>query len=205
MAGLGAPGIPAVDYPAKDLDEEFGCDRHQRAVKVTVKPTLPCAPWMNARAADLTVVGELIRRCARGKPEPMSNFDADPTIQEIAEAYALDMVDYAKNEHEIELDWSDESVRQIERIAAVLHEEYRKDQPSSEQLAPFYKSLGSYVGEVYRRNHGAEWGWVTLEGDRFPGMQCKTGAFWPWGRALNRIVNGPKDDIWRYYQSLTTD
>ena len=133
----------------------------------------------------------------------MSNFDADPKVQQVAEAYALDMVDYAKDTHGIELDWSNDSVQEIERIAAVLHEEYKKSPPSSEQLEPFYKALGSYVGEVFRRKHGADWGWVSLQGGRFPGLQAKAGAlFWPWGRAMNRIVNGPEDNLWHYYQAL---
>jgi hypothetical protein len=133
----------------------------------------------------------------------VSNFDADPTIQQIAEAYALDMVDYAKQAHGIGLDWSDDSIQQIDRIAGVLHGEYKKSPPSSEQLEPFYKMLGSYIGEVFRRNHGADWGWVTLQGSRFPGLQAKAGTlFWPWGRAMNRIVSGPEDNLWHYYQAL---
>src|SRR5262245_25957284 len=113
------------------------------------------------------------------------------------------MVDYAKQTHGITLDWSDDSIRGIERIAGVLHDAYKKTPPSSEQLEPFTKMVGSYIGEVFRRNHGADWGWVTLQGSRFPGLQAKAGTlFWPWGRAMNRIVNGPKDNLWHYYQAL---
>jgi len=135
--------------------------------------------------------------------QSMSKFEADPEIQKIAEAYALDMIDYAKQTYGIDLDWSDGSVQQVERIAALLHDEYEKAPPTSEQIAPFYRALGSYIGEVFRRNHGAEWGWVTLEGDRFPGMQHRPSSlFWPWGKAMNRIVNGPEDNLWHYYQVL---
>ena len=78
--------------------------------------------------------------------QQMSNFEADAEIQKIAEAYALDMIDYAKQTHGIDLDWSDDSVQPVERIAALLHDDYGKTRPSSEQVAPFYKALGSYVG-----------------------------------------------------------
>jgi hypothetical protein len=139
---------------------------------------------------------------SRGQ-QPMSNFEADAEIQKIAEAYALDMIDYAKQTHGIDLDWSDDSVQQVECIAALLHDEYEKAKPTDDQLAPFYKALGSYIGEVFRRNHGAEWGWVTLQRNRFPGMQHRPGSlFWPWGKALNRIVNGPEDNLWGYYRAL---
>jgi hypothetical protein len=139
---------------------------------------------------------------SRGQ-QPMSNFEADAEIQKIAEAYALDMIDYAKQTHGVDPDWSDDSVQQVERIAALLHDDYEKTQPSPEQIAPFYKMLGSYIGEVFRHNRGAEWGWVTLQGNRFPGMQHKPSSlFWPWGKALNRIVNGPEDNLWHYYRVL---
>jgi hypothetical protein len=63
--------------------------------------------------------------------------------------------------------------------------------------------LGSYIGEVFRRNHGAEWGWVALQGSRFVGMERKaSNLFWPWGKAQNRIVKGPEDNLWLYYQYL---
>ncbi len=66
------------------------------------------------------------------------------------------------------------------------------------------KVLGSYVGEVFRRNHGATWGMVDLEGQSFPGLKAsgQAGLFWPWGRVQNRIRNGPQDNVWQYYRHL---
>ena len=99
----------------------------------------------------------------------MSNCEPDLEIQQIAEGYALDMIDYAKQTYGIgiDLDWSDDSVQQVERIAAVLHDEYEKAPPSDEQTAPFYKMLGSNIREVFRRNYAAKW----------DGLQCKVTAF----------------------------
>ena len=132
----------------------------------------------------------------------MSSFEAESQIQQIAEAYSLDMIDYAK-QIGVELDWSDESIQNVEDIAEALHAAYRKDHPTPEQTEPIYKMIGSYIGEVFRRNHGAEWGWVTLEGSRFPGMKVKADTlFWPWGRAQNRIIKGSEDNLWHYYQYL---
>jgi hypothetical protein len=53
---------------------------------------------------------------------------------------------------------------------------------------------------VYRKNHGAEWGWVTLQGRRFPGMQDKK----TWGKAHGRVVKGYEDKLWHYYQWLVS-
>src|SRR5690242_15336087 len=89
-------------------------------------------------------------------------FTPDPEIQQIAEAYALDARDFAERAFHITLDWSDASVEQVEVIVADLYRQKQvmKPPPKEEQVVMFAKMLGSYVGEVFRRNHGAEWGMV---------------------------------------------
>lgn len=136
--------------------------------------------------------------------ESSMSFEADPKVLQVAEAYALDMVDIANNNFGVALDWSDNSIKQIEQIAALLHENYVKNKPPENTLNIFVKAIGSYVGEVYRRNHGAEWGWVTMNDQRIVGLKAKTGTtFWPWGKARKRITGGPEDNIWHYYQVLS--
>ena len=82
-------------------------------------------------------------------------FTEDPKIQQIAEAYSLDAVDFANDNFQIKLDWSDKSVSQIESILEIFHDQLASADPSEEQIFQFAKIFGSYVGEVYRRNHGA--------------------------------------------------
>jgi hypothetical protein len=132
-------------------------------------------------------------------------FAPDPRIQQIAEAYAIDAVDFAKASFRLTLDGSDESVRHVETILARLHADLPTSKPSEEQIYSFAKLLGSYVGEVYRKNHGGAWGMVTMRGgESFPGMQSATHSlFWPCGQAKNRIVDGPENNLWHYYQVLT--
>jgi len=112
----------------------------------------------------------------------MGNFEADVEIQQIAEAYALDMIDYAKHSHGVDLDWSDDSVQQVERIAALLHDDYEKTQPSPEKIAPFYKMLGSYIGTTTESYLGS---WVHLRP-----MQGPLGSWDPtirtWGSSASR-------------------
>lgn len=133
-----------------------------------------------------------------------SGFQEDSKIQQIAEAYSLDAVDFAKNAFGIELNWSDESVQHIEAILSRLHSELPQSSPPEEKIFQFAKMLGSYVGEVFRKNHGATWGIVLVGGEKFPGLQTKQSGtqFWPWGRAQKRIKNGPEDNIWHYYRAL---
>ena len=132
-----------------------------------------------------------------------ASFAPDPSIQQIAEAYALDAVDFAKKSFRVKLDWSDQSVQHVEGILAQLHDSLPSAQPDEEAIWSFAKMLGSYVGEVYRKRHSGRWGMVTLNDQTFPGMQSTSGTnFWPWARAQKRIVNGPEDNMWHYYKVL---
>lgn len=134
-------------------------------------------------------------------------FEQDSKLQMVAEAYAQDAIDFARAHYSRRLDWSDESVRHIEEIAGHLHDTLPTPRPPEEQIFGFAKMLGSYVGEVFRRNHGADWGMVSLNDERFPGLKGHHDGvtFWPWGRLMNRLVNGGEDNVWHYYQRLISE
>jgi hypothetical protein len=133
----------------------------------------------------------------------VESFKADPKIAEIAAAYSQDAVDLAAKNFGILLDWSDSSVRKVEEILGLLHDDLARSNPSEEAVWAFAKAFGSYVGEVLLKHHGGEWGMVQLGTESFPGIQQDGHRLcWPWGRAHKRIVNGPEDNIWHYYQLL---
>lgn len=137
--------------------------------------------------------------------ETKPTFTPDANVQKVAEAYAQDAVDMAKNQFGITLDWSDASIPTVEKALALMHFSFitTKPRPTEEQAMSFAKGYGSYIGEVYRRNHGGEWGIVSLNGQKFPGLKTKSGVnFWPWGRALNRIMQGPENNVADYYRAL---
>ena len=131
-------------------------------------------------------------------------FTPDDKIQKIAEAYALDACDFLRDHFHIILDWSDASIQHIESTLDTFHCEAAKAQPTPEQVMGFAKMFGSYIGEVYRKNHGATWGLVEINGQRFPGLKATASdtTFWPWGRARNRLVNGAENNVWHYYSEL---
>jgi hypothetical protein len=132
-------------------------------------------------------------------------FTKDANVQKAAEAYAQNAVDMAKKQLGISLDWSDSSIANVEKALAMMHSSFitTNPRPTEEQAMSFAKGYGSYIGEVYRRNHGGEWGIVSLDGQKFPGLQTKSGInFWPWGRALNRIMRGPENNVADYYRAL---
>ncbi|NML35086.1 hypothetical protein [Paraburkholderia antibiotica] len=133
------------------------------------------------------------------------SFTPDPKIEQMAQAYAQGAVDFAAKQFAVKLDWSDASIANVEKVLAQLNSSYTSTapKPTDEQVMSFAKGFGSYVGEVYRRNHGGEWGMVTLGGNRFPGLQTASGTnFWPWARAFNRITKGSENNIADYYGAL---
>ncbi|HTJ94818.1 MAG TPA: hypothetical protein VL424_17130 [Pararobbsia sp.] len=156
-----------------------------------------------------TIVALLLvcTRAALADEGPGPSFSPDPKVEHMAEAYAQDAVDFSAKQFAIKLDWSDASVAEVEDILAKMHLSYATDspRPTDDQVMSFAKAYGSYVGEVYRRNHGGEWGMVTLGGQRSPGMRTRSKTnFWPWGRAFDRITNGSEDNVADYYSTLLT-
>jgi len=134
----------------------------------------------------------------------MPNFKSDANVNKVAEAYSLDAIEIASRNFSVNLDWSEASIELVEQMLNTLHEQMSNAKPDEETIWTFAKALGSYVGEVYRKHHGGEWGIVQLGVDQFPGMQADKGVeFWPWGRAYQRLVKGPEDNIWHYYLRLT--
>lgn len=160
---------------------------------------------MRIIAALLFLFSSLIGGHALAQEETGQSFLSDPNVQKVAEAYALDAVEFSKKNFGITLDWTDASISNVEKALALMHTSYTKTtpKPTDKQVMSFAKGFGSYVGEVYRRNHGAEWGIVSLGGQKFPGLRTKSGTnFWPWGRALNRITQGPENNVVDYYKTL---
>ena len=131
-------------------------------------------------------------------------FTVNPQIQQAAEILARGAVEDAKDIFEISLDWSDASIQLVEQILGELHDELAQTSFSEEQIFELAKTYGSYIGEVFRRNHGASWGIISLQGQSVPGLQAAQtpNVFWPWIKANERLTAGPEDNVWHYYQHL---
>src|SRR6516165_7718567 len=94
-----------------------------------------------------------------------TSFRIDPNIDEIAKAYALDAIDIALRNFGITLDWSDKSIQLVEDMLEQLHDSLADTKPPEDTVWVFAKSFGSYLGEVFCKNHGGTWGMVRLEND----------------------------------------
>ena len=132
-----------------------------------------------------------------------------PTVADMTAAYALDAIDHAKAAANVDLDFSKESVKQVEAVLSQLHDALPKGflaklfsrGPSSDDILTMSKMYGSYVGEVLRRTRGGEWavvdGQVTLSnGDE---------RVWPIAKVFKRITNGSEDNVAVYFRVLVEE
>ncbi len=109
-----------------------------------------------------------------------TEFQADPRIAEIANAYALDALEIAVNNFSVVLDWTDGSVRQVEQMLGRLHDELTAARPPEDAIWTFAKAFGSYVGEVLRKSvsGGERRAWVGgVIGTKPPGSRWRRKDF----------------------------
>jgi len=170
-------------------------------MKLPSVPTHSMYKFLAISGVALIIAGIILTGNLRTNREKDMAFEPDELIQQVATAYAENAIEFARDHFGLTLDWSDESVQHVETILAELHSQITVAKPSDETVFGVAKALGSYVGEVFRKNHGAVWGNVTLEAETIAGLRADRtgGVFWPWGKAYNRLKNGPQDNIWHYY------
>ena len=130
-------------------------------------------------------------------------FEADSVLAKRAARRADELTKMVLAQFQIKLDYSEDSIEQVDLVMDQIHASFLNEQPPEEALIPISQGFGSYIGEVYRKNHEATWGWIT-EGEKvFPGLKQSTGGyFWPWAKALDRIKTNTTPTISDYYHFL---
>ncbi len=139
-------------------------------------------------------------------PEPT----LDDTIDELAQA----AVYLAREQFEIDLDFSEDSLQQVETILDGYYKilpkgvmrtlgQILKRGPSQEEIQRMAMVWGAYIGEVIRRHWGGEW---TTESNAPVGavltLRVHEIEMFPPAKAYKRLTNGPEDNIWFYYEVL---
>lgn len=132
----------------------------------------------------------------------------EPTPNEIMAAYAANAVNFAHSNFGISLDFTVESIEQVEALANRLFHtrpkgfiaKFFRKEPSDNDVQNVCKMLGSYIGEVYRRNKGGEWQ-INHEHQAIGLLDGETWIF-PLAKVLKRITNGKKDDLNLYFAEI---
>ena len=141
-----------------------------------------------------------IKRAHKSTP----SFAPDTGTQKDAETNSLQACAFVSEHFGIKLDWSDASIQQIESVLAAFHADVASAKPSRKQVWWYSKLFGSYIGEVYRKNHGATWGIVQTNGYNMPALKADLNGevFLPMARTRDRIVDGAENNVWQYYSQL---
>jgi len=134
-------------------------------------------------------------------------FEPDAALAKTASDASHEAVKFAKQSYDVVLDWSDSSVSDLERLLETFYRQKLDAGADEKKVAQVGAVFGSYVGEVFRRNHGGQWGFITRDEERFPGMRANRSGqlFWPWGRVQHRLSNGPADNVADYYRLIVHD
>lgn len=146
----------------------------------------------------------------------ISNPSPDDMLADI-QYLASRAVEHAQQTFGITLDYSPDSLRQVETILGNLYSTRpknafqrlfnRKNAPTPKQVISMATAYGSYVGEVIRKRWGGTW---SAQSATFaePTVTLHLGPteeVYPLNKVQKRLVNGEEDSIWFYYQVLARD
>ncbi|MEE2024923.1 MULTISPECIES: hypothetical protein [Alkalimonas] len=81
----------------------------------------------------------------------------DQQLRDLMVQSADDAVNYAKEEFQLELDFTRSSLLQLDTLISNLHQRQKKQAHAQDLLFTLCTILGAYTGEVFRRELGGEW------------------------------------------------
>lgn len=101
----------------------------------------------------------------------------------------------------IDLDYSDASIEQVEKILGKVHKGYKKSK-DDEGLRGVALFFAAYIGEVIRKKgFGGTWErhHPEIGDDTFP-FHWREGVLFLYGWCQKRIFDGKQDDVWFKYR-----
>ena len=120
-----------------------------------------------------------------------------PTLEEEMKANALEAMKLTRKHLVAELDFSEESVRELDGLFDQVDYAWPGG-ASDDNIEQLTRLWGSYLGEVLRRRCGGQW--ASEEGDRVALRGEKT-TLHPHDEVRNRLVGDAEGSIWEYYES----
>ena len=126
------------------------------------------------------------------------------STDEFVQWLATEAVKDAGEQNHVKLDYSVESIKNVEQILSTLHNQYTKD-PSTISVKGLGFAYGAYIGEVIRRTEpGAHWQRDDEMGDQsYPIIWGpNAGHSYPMAWCYRRILNGDDDNVWVTYRAI---
>lgn len=128
--------------------------------------------------------------------------DTHDSVNAMAGAYADQAVVIAR-EFKATLDFSENSVMELETIVSRLAHDMPNGAPSDE-LTEMCKLWGSYFGEVVRRRFGGDWSIETYPGKQFATLTLNVYGtkLFPSMKVHRRLTAGESDNLWSFYKMV---
>jgi len=125
------------------------------------------------------------------------------SLSTMTEAYSQKAVIIGR-EFNARLDYSENSLMELESILAHLALDLPPGGPSTEELAEMCKMWGCYFGEVVRRRFGGEWSIETYPGKQFATLTLNVAGnkLFPSMKIHRRLTEGEADNIWSFYKMV---
>jgi len=128
---------------------------------------------------------------------------AHDSVEAMVTAYAQQAVSLA-SEFNAQLDYSENSLMEVETILARLSREMPASKPSDNDVSEICKIWGSYLGEVVRRRFGGEWSIETYPGKQFATLTLSVNGnkLFPSMKIHRRLTEGEGENVWRFYRMV---
>jgi hypothetical protein len=144
-----------------------------------------------ALAVLLLAVLAISYRVALKKRAPREFKSTDEFIQWLSSEAIKDA-----EQNNVKLDYSPESVKDVEKILGKIHERYVQS-PSSVRVMGISAAYGAYIGEVVRKTEeGVHWERDDQMGEKSYPLIWGTGHSYPMGWCQRRITDGDGDNVW---------
>ena len=132
----------------------------------------------------------------------MSSHDS---VDSMAAAYAEQAVSLA-HEFNAQLDFSENSLMEVEVILATLARQMPASKPSPDDVNEICKTWGCYLGEVVRHRFGGDWSIETYPGKDFATLTLTVNGnkLFPSMKIHRRLTEGEGENVWAFYRMVKT-
>jgi hypothetical protein len=129
--------------------------------------------------------------------------EAHESVTAMAGAYADQAVTIAR-EFKATLDYSENSLMELENIVGKLAQDLPPNGAPSDELTEMCKLWGSYFGEVVRRRFGGDWSIETYPGKQFATLTLNVAGtkMFPSMKVHRRLTAGESDNLWLFYKMV---
>ena len=145
----------------------------------------------------------LSRSAAARRETCLAEIETHESVTAMVEAYAQKAVK-AGADLSAQLDFSENSLMELETILDQLFRDMASAQPSSDELTEVCKIWGSYFGQVIRLRFGGDWSIETYPGKQFATLTLSINGnkLFPSMKIHRRLVQGASENIWSFYKMV---